>query len=81
MERYKKKFNEEVEDQKTNPIVIKIIKILRDNNFKNENSRKELLDYLTTLHNNSDPIARKALGAIGDLFSEIGDDLLKLSKK
>jgi hypothetical protein len=80
MQRYNKIFKED-EDYKTDPVVIKIIKILRDNNFKNEGSRKELLNYLTTLHNNTDPIARKALGSIGDLFSDIGDDLLKLSKK
>ena len=80
MERYKKIFKED-EEYKTDPIVIKIVKALRDGSFKNELKRKELLDYLTTLHNNSDPIARKSLGAIGDLFTEIGDDLLALSKK
>jgi len=80
MIRYKSIFSEqedESEEYKIDSKVKKIIQTLRDNNYGNEDSRKELLHLLTSLHNTKDKTARKIFRAIGDLFTEIGDGLIK----
>jgi hypothetical protein len=86
MERYiKKQFKryqekeekEEKDEYEIDPKVKDIIETLRDNNFGNEDTRKHLLHLLTSLHNTKDKVARKVFKAIGNLFTEIGDDLLK----
>lgn len=76
MERYKRKFDEQNTDYIIDEKVREIISILRDNNYGNEQSRKELLSLLTQLHNSKDRTARKAFKKIGDLFTDIGDELI-----
>lgn len=77
MERYRKKFFEEDEEYKTDPKVKKLILFLKNNNFGNEESRKQLLDVLTSLHAIKDKSSRLVFKAIGDLFTDIADDLIK----
>ena len=74
-------FEVEEKDDKFSKEVTNILKFLRDNNFGNESSRKDLLDKLTSLHASSDPRSRKAFKAIGDLFSDIGDILIKYGQE
>lgn len=85
MKRYIKKFKEQDKDldkeERFDKKVDNIIKALRDNDFGNEEARKHMLDLLSSLHNNKDPRARKAFRYIGDLFTEIGDELIKYGKE
>jgi hypothetical protein len=70
----------EDEDSEFDKRVTDVLKFLRDKSFGNESSRKELLDYLTTLHNSSDKRGRLAFKKIGELFTEIGDELILFGK-
>ena len=38
-------------------------------------------EFVSSLHNNKDPRARKAFRYIGDLFTEIGDELIKYGRE
>ena len=77
MERYiRKYFREQDKEEEIDSKVRDIVETLRDNNFGNEDSRKQLLHLLTSLHNTKDKTARQVFKAIGNLFTEIGDDLL-----
>jgi len=81
--RYKRIFKEEESDINETPFdtkITKLLKVLRDENFGSEEQRKKLIDILTSMHNSSDPRARKSFKRIGDLFSEIGDELINLAK-
>lgn len=85
MKRYVSKFKEQDKDsdkeERFDKKVDNIIKSLRDNDFGNEEARKHMLDLLSSLHNNKDPRARKAFRYIGDLFTEIGDELIKYGRE
>lgn len=85
MKRYISKFKEQDEDfdkeDRFDKKVDSIIKALRDNDFGNEEARKHMLDLLSSLHNNKDPRARKAFRYIGDLFTKIGDELIKYGRE
>lgn len=56
--------------------VTELITTLRDNNFGNEESRKMLLDIMSSLINSKDPRARKACKLIGNMFTTAGNDIL-----
>ena len=58
-----------------------LISYLKDNNFGNEDSRKALLDVLTSLHTMKDKRAKKVFKAIGDLFTDIGDEIIKYGQE
>lgn len=60
--------------------VLDTISSLRDKNFSNADSRKELVNHIMSLYNSNDKVAKIALRRIGDLFTEIGDELIQLSK-
>ena len=81
MEQYNRYFKEKEEDDSVDERVTEILEFLRDKSFGNESARKELLDYLTTLHNSSDKRGRMEFKRIGELFSEIGDELIKYGDK
>lgn len=81
MKQYNRYFKEKEEDDSVDERVTEILEFLRDKSFGNESARKELLDYLTTLHNSSDKRGRMAFKRIGELFSEIGDELIKYGDK
>jgi len=94
MKRYVSKFKEQDKDsdkeERFDKKVDNIIKSLRDNDFGNEEARKHMLDLLkyfyqlhllSSLHNNKDPRARKTFRYIGDLFTEIGDELIKYGRE
>ena len=83
---YTRIFNEQDEEIIKPEIVLdkratSIIKTLRDENFKSEEARKKFVDLITSLYNIKDPRSRLAFKKIGDLFTEIGDDLLKYGKE
>ena len=65
-----------IQEQITDDKVAELLTVLKDQNFGNEDQRKYLIDILTTLHNSKHKVARKALRLIGDLFTEIGEELL-----
>lgn len=84
MEQYKRYFPEQESDKEESKFdkkIDKILVILRDSDFGNENSRKEFISHITTLHNSRDPRARKAFKAMGNLFTEIGDELINMKNK
>lgn len=77
-------FFEQESDANESPFdnkITKFLKVLRDENFGSEEQRKKLIDILTSMHNSADPRARKSFKRIGDLFSEIGDELINLAKE
>lgn len=57
-----------------------IIKLLRDNNYTNEFQRKKLVDYLSSLNTSNDKRAKLVFKHIGNLFTEIGDEILNYFK-
>lgn len=57
-----------------------IIKDLRDSNFCNEEQRKKFLDLISSLHNSKDPRARYTFKRLGQVLSDIGDELLYYKK-
>ena len=69
----------EQEDSPYEGHITKTLKTLRDNDFGNEMARKELVRHICTLHDSHDPRARLALKKIGNLFTEIGDELINYS--
>ena len=85
MKKYKPKFIEQNnEDKNNNGIpdwlddkISDVLEQLRDGNFGNAEGRQQFLDLITTLFNSKDKRARKSFKAISDLFSEIGDELVK----
>jgi hypothetical protein len=81
MDRYERIFKEDEEESKFDKRVTDILKVLRDSNYGNEDSRKQMLDHLTSLHNSKDPRARKSFKLIGDLFTDIGDMLIQMAKE
>jgi hypothetical protein len=81
---YTRYFKEQESDVNESPFdhkITKLLKVLRDQSFGSEEQRKKLIDILTSMHNSSDPRARKAFKRIGDLFTEIGDELINLAKE
>jgi hypothetical protein len=83
MIRYTRKFKEE-DDTNNNGIpdwlddkISEVLQELRDGNFGNAEGRQEFLDLVTTLFNSKDKRARKAFKAISELFTDIGDELIK----
>ena len=79
---YKKIFKEEdipevVFDKK----VTSILKNLRDSNFKNEESRKQFADMITSLMTSKDKRARQTFKRLGQFFTDAGDELLKYGKE
>lgn len=85
MKRYKPKFIEQdIEDKDGNGIpdwiddkISDVLGQLKDGNFGNAEGRQQFLDLITTLFNSKDKRSRKAFKAISDLFTDIGDELLK----
>ena len=84
MNRYVRFYSEDEDDKNNNGIpdwfdekISGVIEQLRDGNFGNSEGRQEFVDLITTLYNSRDKRARKCFKAISDLFTEIGDDLLK----
>ena len=83
MIRYTRRFKEE-DDANNNGItdwlddkISEVLQELRDGNFGNAEGRQEFLDLVTTLFNSKDKRARKAFKAISELFTDIGDELIK----
>ena len=82
---YKRRFTEE--ERKIPPEVIfdkkvsSILRSLRDSNFTNEEARKKLIDYLSSLHTSKDKRARQTFKRVGQFFTDVGDDLLKYGKE
>lgn len=82
MKRYERKFKEEDKDGNGIPDwlddkISDVLEQLKDGNFGNAEGRQQFLDLITTLFNSKDKRARKSFKAISDLFSEIGDELIK----
>jgi len=77
MKRYKSVIKEqEIESYEIDPKVKEILEILRDNNYGNESSRKEMLSLLSTLHTKRDRVARKVFKQLGNLFNTLSDELI-----
>lgn len=60
--------------------ISKILKTLRDETFSSEEQRKKFLDLISTLHNSKDPRARYTFKRLGQVLSDIGDELLYYKK-
>lgn len=57
--------------------VTNILKILRDEDFQNEDARKKFIDLITSVYNSKDKRARLLFKKLGNFLTEIGDDLIK----
>lgn len=81
-EKYKSFFeDDESLDDKFDKKVDSILKTLRDEDFTNEEQRKKFIDLLSSLHNSKDPRARKAFKHMGQLFTEIGTELINYGQE
>lgn len=86
MHRYKRFYTEE--DTNNNGVpdwldekITTVLETLRDGNFGNSEGRQQFIDLITTIYNSRDKRARKAFKAISDLFTEIGDELIKYGQE
>ena len=86
MRRYKRFYTEE--DTNNNGVpdwldekITTVLETLRDGNFGNSEGRQQFIDLITTIYNSRDKRARKAFKAISDLFTEIGDELIKYGQE
>jgi hypothetical protein len=79
---YTRYFKEQESDieSKFDKKVDSIIKILRDEDFSNEDQRKKFIDLLTSLHSSSDPRARQTFKLLGKHLTNIGNELLNYGK-
>ena len=82
MKHYKRLYTEE--DTNNNGVpdwldekITTVLETLRDGNFGNSEGRQQFIDLITTMYNSRDKRARKAFKAISDLFTDIGDEILK----
>jgi hypothetical protein len=86
MRRYKRFYTEE--DTNNNGVpdwldekITTVLETLRDGNFGNSEGRQQFIDLITTMYNSRDKRTRKAFKAISDLFTEIGDELIKYGQE
>ena len=78
MKKYKSVYKEQIvsNEYEIDPKVKEILEILRDNNFGNEESRKQMLNMLATLHTKRDKVARRVFKQLGNLFNTLSDELI-----
>lgn len=81
MKRYKRLYTEEDTNNEVDIVIDKAItkalKALRDESYGSEEQRKKMLDIFSTLLTSKDPRARKAFKAVGNMFTDIGNELIK----
>lgn len=66
--------------QKFDPAITQILKKLRDFSFGNIEQRQVFAHLIVGLITSKDPRARKTIKRLGDILSDIGDELLKMDQ-
>jgi hypothetical protein len=61
--------------------ITEILQELRDNNFGSKDQRQIFVKLIAALAVSNDPRAKKTIKKLGDIFTEIGDELLRESKQ
>lgn len=77
-----KKLNEQEEIiSKIDKKITDIIRTLKDNTFSNQETRKDFAHLIVKLCLSRDPRSRVAIKKLGDAFTDIGEELLKMYDK